>query len=77
MRSRLALFHRSFKQAAALTGCISVAATIDDIRAMLTAAGVIDIDIRLIAQSTDVVGSWLAGAERFVASATIEARKGG
>ncbi|HTM22711.1 MAG TPA: hypothetical protein VL172_19445, partial [Kofleriaceae bacterium] len=36
-----------------------------------------DIEVRVAPQSAEVVGSWLPGAERFIASATIEARKPG
>ncbi|HVK75551.1 MAG TPA: arsenite methyltransferase [Kofleriaceae bacterium] len=62
-------------QAAALAGCISGAAPIDDVRAMLRDAGFTDVEIRIARQSAEVVGSWLPGIENFVASATIEARK--
>ncbi len=62
-------------QAAALAGCVAGAAAIDDVRAMLSAAGFADIDVRIAARSADIVGSWLPGIEGFVASATIEARK--
>ncbi len=62
-------------QAAALAGCVAGAAPIDDVRAMLGAAGFTDIDVRIAARSADIVGSWMPGIEAFVASATIEARK--
>lgn len=62
-------------QAAALAGCVAGAAPIDDVRAMLGAAGFTDIDVRIAARSADIVGSWMPGIEGFVASATIEARK--
>lgn len=64
-------------QAAALSGCVSGAAPIDDVRAMLAAAGFVDVDVRIAPRSAEVVGSWLPGIERFVASATIEAHKPG
>lgn len=60
-------------QAAALTGCVSGAAPIDDVRAMLTAAGFVDVEVRVAPRSAEIVGSWMPGIERFVASATIEA----
>jgi SAM-dependent methyltransferase len=63
-------------QAAALAGCIAGAAPIDEVRAMLTAAGFTAIDVRISPTSAEVVSSWLPGIERFVASATIEATKG-
>jgi SAM-dependent methyltransferase len=62
-------------QAAALAGCVSGAAPIDEVRAMLEAAGFTDIIVAITPQSAEIVGSWLPGIEHFVASATIEARK--
>lgn len=62
-------------QAAALAGCVSGAAHIDDVRAMLAAAGFESIEVKIAERSAEVVGSWMPGIERFVASATIEARK--
>ncbi len=64
-------------QAAALAGCVSGAAPIDDVRRMLRDAGFTDIEVRIAPQSAEVVGSWLPGIEKFVASATIEATKPG
>ena len=64
-------------QASALTGCVSGAAPLDELRAMLAAAGFVDVEVRIAPQSAAVVGSWMPGIERFVASATIEARKPG
>jgi arsenite methyltransferase len=65
------------EQAAALTGCISGAAPIDDLRALLAEAGFVDVEVTVAPHSAAVVGSWLPGAERFIASATLEARKPG
>ena len=62
-------------QAAALAGCVSGAAPIDDLRAMLAAAGFEGVEVLIAPRSAEVVGSWMPGLERFVASATIEARK--
>ena len=62
-------------QAAALAGCVSGAAPIDDIRAMLRDAGFTEIEVTISARSAEVVGAWLPGIEKFVASATIEATK--
>jgi len=62
---------------AAFAGCVAGAALIDDVRAMLEAAGFVDIEIRIPPRSAEVVGSWMPGVERFIASATIEARKPG
>jgi SAM-dependent methyltransferase len=64
-------------QAAALAGCIAGAAPIDDVRAMLRAAGFGEVEVAIAPGSAEVVGSWLPGIERFLASATIEARKPG
>ncbi len=64
-------------QAAALAGCIAGAAPIDDVRAMLAAAGFEAIAVEVTPRSAEVVSSWMPGIERFVASATIEARKPG
>ena len=65
------------EQAAALAGCVAGAAPIDDVGAMLRAAGFVDVEVAIAPRSAEVVGSWLAGAEQFIASATIEARKPG
>ncbi|HVV85441.1 MAG TPA: arsenite methyltransferase [Kofleriaceae bacterium] len=62
-------------QAAALAGCVSGAAPVDDVRAMLAACGFVDVEVRIIERSAEIVGSWLPGIERFVASATIEAHR--
>lgn len=64
-------------QAAALSGCIAGAAPLDDVRAMLATAGFVDIAVTIAPRSAEIVGAWLPGIERFVASATIEACKPG
>ena len=64
-------------QAAALAGCVAGAAPIDDVRAMLRAAGFVDVRVDVAPRSAEIVGAWLPGIEQFVASATIEARKPG
>ncbi len=63
-------------QAAALAGCISGAAHVDDVKRMLTAAGFKSIEVTIAPRSAEIVSSWLEGADRFIASATIEARRG-
>ena len=63
-------------QAAALAGCISGAAHIDDVRRMLTEAGFKSIDVKIAPRSAEIVNSWMAGADQYIASATIEARRG-
>jgi SAM-dependent methyltransferase len=62
-------------QAAALAGCVAGAAPIDDVRAMLATAGFTDVRVEVAPRSAEIVGAWLPGIERFVASAAIEARK--
>lgn len=64
-------------QAAALAGCVSGAAPLADVRAMLAAAGFVNVEVTISPRSAEIVGSWLPGIENFVASATIEARKPG
>lgn len=61
--------------AAALTGCVAGAAPIDEVRAMLGAAGFEAIEVTIAPRSAEIVGAWMPGIDRFVASATIEARK--
>jgi len=62
-------------QVAAVAGCIAGAAPIDDVRAMLAAAGFVDVEVNVAPRSAEIVGAWLPGIETVVASATIEARK--
>jgi arsenite methyltransferase len=64
-------------QAAALTGCIAGATPIDELRGMLRDAGFDEIVVTLAPQSAAIVGTWMPGIERFLASATIEAVKPG
>jgi SAM-dependent methyltransferase len=64
-------------QAEALVGCVAGATPLDELRAMLAASGFAEIDVKIAPRSAEIVGSWLPGIERFVASATIEARKPG
>jgi SAM-dependent methyltransferase len=64
-------------QAAALAGCVSGAVPLDEVRAMLGAAGFVAVEVRVAPRSAEIVGAWLPGIEQFVASATIEARKPG
>lgn len=64
-------------QAAALAGCVAGATPVDDLRAMLRDAGFGDVEVTISPRSAEVVSGWMPGIERFVASATIEARKPG
>jgi SAM-dependent methyltransferase len=62
---------------AALTGCVSGAATVDDLKTMLRGAGFRSVRIDVQPQSRAFIQEWLpgSGVEDFVASATIEAVK--
>lgn len=64
-------------QAVALAGCIAGAAPVDDVRVMLAAARSVDVDVKIAPCSAEIVGASLPGIERFIASATIEARRPG
>ncbi|MEO6777488.1 MAG: arsenite methyltransferase [Kofleriaceae bacterium] len=63
-------------QAAALAGCISGAVPLEDVKRLLTEAGFTSIEVTIAPRSAEIVESWLAGASQFIASATIEARRG-
>ena len=64
---------------AALTGCVSGAASVDALRSLLAEAGFTDVRIEVKAQSREFIREWLpgSGVEDYVASATIEAVKPG
>lgn len=61
----------------ALTGCIAGAAKIEDLRAFLAEAGFEAVSVEPRPDSATIVAQWVAGAEEYVASATIEAQKPG
>jgi SAM-dependent methyltransferase len=63
----------------AFTGCIAGAARIEDLTSELRAAGFADVRITPRAEASACICDWMpgSGAENFVASATIEARKPG
>ena len=63
-------------QAAALSGCIAGAAPLADVKAMLAKAGFKSVQVTIAPNSAEIVNSWMAGASEFIASATIEARRG-
>jgi arsenite methyltransferase len=65
------------RDAAALTGCIAGAAPVEELRACLRDAGFKQIRIDVKEESRAVIAEWLpgSGAERCVASASIEATK--
>ena len=56
-------------------GCIAGAATIDDLKSMLTETGFVDIGIEVNKKSREVIRDWLpdTGLEDYVVSAMIEA----
>jgi arsenite methyltransferase len=61
----------------ALTGCVSGAAPIAQLRELLAAAGFEDVKIEPRAGSQAIIGACMPGAEDYVISATIEAKKPG
>jgi SAM-dependent methyltransferase len=63
-------------EAAAIAGCIGGAALLDDVKRMLVEAGFTSVDVTIAPRSAQIVDSWLAGASNYIASATIEARRG-
>lgn len=62
-------------QAAAIAGCIAGAAPLDEVKQMLARVGFVDIQVTIAPRSAEIVDSWLEGASKFIASATIEARR--
>jgi SAM-dependent methyltransferase len=64
------------KEAGAVCGCIGGAAPVEEVKAMLMKAGFKSIEIAISPNSAEIVDSWMPGASKLVASATIEARRG-
>ena len=62
---------------AAIAGCIAGAARVDELEAMLTEVGFVDVRIRTSEKSRQFIREWLPDSDlhRYVASATIEAVK--
>lgn len=67
------------RDVAALTGCIAGAAPVDEVRAMLEAAGFEDVRVTVDPHSRGYIQGWMPGSgiEDAVASARIEATKPG
>lgn len=63
----------------ALAGCVSGAALVTDLEAMLRAAGFTKVDVDVQPESAEFIRGWLpdSGAEHYVASARITATKPG
>jgi SAM-dependent methyltransferase len=62
---------------AALTGCVSGAAKVETLHALLTEAGFDEIRIEPRPESGVIIGQCMPGAEEYVASATVQAVKPG
>lgn len=60
----------------ALCGCIAGAAPLDEVEAILRTAGFESIEITIKSNSAEIVDSWMPGVSKYIASATIEARRG-
>jgi SAM-dependent methyltransferase len=61
----------------ALTGCVAGAAPIEELRKLLVEAGFEQVKIEPRPESGAIIGRCMPGAESYVASATIEAKKPG
>jgi len=59
----------------ALTGCVAGAAAVGKLQALLRDAGFEQVEIVAKPESSAIIGRCMPGAESYVASATIEARK--
>jgi SAM-dependent methyltransferase len=59
----------------AYAGCVSGAALVPEVEAMLVAAGFVDTRVELKGNSASLVEGWSPGAETLVASALIRAKK--
>lgn len=61
----------------AMTGCVSGSARIEELQALLSAAGFQDVKIVARPESAAIIGQCMPGAEGYVVSATIEGQKPG
>ena len=61
----------------ALTGCIAGSASIDQLRSLLADAGFEAVQIQPRSETGGLIAQWMPGAEDYVVSATIEARRPG
>jgi arsenite methyltransferase len=67
------------KSVAAHSCCISGATELETLKSLLAASGFLDIRIAINEQSREFIRDWLSGsgAEQYIASATVQAAKGG
>lgn len=63
-------------EAGAVCGCIGGAAPLEDVKAMLMKAGFTAIEITVSSNSAEIVDTWMTGVSKYIASVTIEARRG-
>jgi SAM-dependent methyltransferase len=63
-------------EAGAICGCIGGAAPLEEVKAMLAKAGFKSIEITVSPNSAEIVESWMPGVSKYIASVTIEARRG-
>jgi len=63
-------------EASAISGCIGGAAALADVKNMLAKAGFTSVAIAVSPNSSEIVDSWMPGASKYIASVTIEARRG-
>jgi len=62
-------------EVAAVCGCVGGAAPLEEVRGMLAKAGFKSIEITISPNSAQIVDSWMPDVSKFIASATIEARR--
>jgi SAM-dependent methyltransferase len=74
-----ALPEKFAKDVLAFTGCVAGAVSVDSVRELLRAAGFDDIRVDVKEESRTFIRDWMpgSGAEKYIASATVEAVKPG